>query len=57
VFAQPEVRHVSNSSYLFTALCGWKGGQPLGADRPITSTRRRRCGIGMVNEVVPARTS
>src|SRR5580698_3508535 len=24
VFAQPEVRHISNTSYLLTALCGWK---------------------------------
>jgi enoyl-CoA hydratase/carnithine racemase len=24
VFAQPEVRHISASSYLLTALCGWK---------------------------------
>ena len=24
VFAQPEVRHISNSSFLFGALCGWK---------------------------------
>src|SRR5262249_57609171 len=23
-FAQPEVRHISNSSFLFGALCGWK---------------------------------
>src|SRR5690606_1734397 len=23
VFAQPEVQHISNSSFLFTALCGW----------------------------------
>ena len=24
VFAQPEVRHISNSTYLLAALCGWK---------------------------------
>jgi Enoyl-CoA hydratase/isomerase len=24
VFAQPEIRHISNSTYLFAALCGWK---------------------------------
>jgi enoyl-CoA hydratase/carnithine racemase len=24
VFAQPEVRHISNTTFLFAALCGWK---------------------------------
>lgn len=33
VFAQPEVRHVSATSFLFTALCGWKAAKSLGLDR------------------------
>ena len=33
VFAQPEVRQVSNTSYLLTALVRLEGGEPLGADR------------------------
>ena len=52
VFAQPEVRHISNSSFLFTALCGWKvanrwalTGDHFDADEALR--------IGMVNEVVP----
>lgn len=52
VFAQPEVRHISNSTFLFTALCGWKAanrwaltGDHFDADEALR--------IGMVNEVVP----
>ncbi len=51
VFAQPEVRHVSNSSYLFTALCGWKVANrwALTGDHFDAEEAFR---IGMVNEVV-----
>jgi enoyl-CoA hydratase/carnithine racemase len=52
VFAQPEVRHVSNTSYLFTALCGWKAANrwALTGDHFDAQEALR---IGMVNEVVP----
>jgi enoyl-CoA hydratase len=52
VFAQPEVRHVSNSSFLFTALCGWKAANrwTLTGDHFDAHEALR---IGMVNEVVP----
>jgi enoyl-CoA hydratase/carnithine racemase len=52
VFAQPEVRHISNSSYLFTALCGWKVANrwTLTGDHFDAEEAMR---IGMVNEVVP----
>src|SRR5499427_1716186 len=52
VFAQPEVRHVSNSSFLFTALCGWKAANrwTLTGDHFDAHEAFR---IGMVNEVVP----
>ncbi len=52
VFAQPEVRHISNSSYLFTALCGWKAANrwALTGDHFDAEEAYR---IGMVNEVVP----
>jgi enoyl-CoA hydratase/carnithine racemase len=52
VFAQPEVRQVSNSSYLFTALCGWKAANrwALTGDHFDAHEALR---IGMVNEVVP----
>ncbi len=52
VFAQPEVRHVSNSSFLFTALCGWKAANrwALTGDHFDAQEALR---IGMVNEVVP----
>ena len=33
VFAQPEVRHISNSSFLFDRAVRLEGGQPVGADR------------------------
>lgn len=53
VFAQPEVRHISNSSFLFTALCGWKAANrwALTGDHFDAQEALR---IGMVNEVVPA---
>jgi enoyl-CoA hydratase len=52
VFAQPEVRHISNSSFLFTALCGWKAANrwALTGDHFDAEEALR---IGMVNEVVP----
>ncbi|MFT6583835.1 MAG: enoyl-CoA hydratase/carnithine racemase [Alphaproteobacteria bacterium] len=52
VFAQPEVRHISNSSYLFTALCGWKAAirWTLTGDHFDAEEALR---INMVNEVVP----
>ncbi len=30
VFAQPEVRHISSTSFLLTALCGWKAANRWG---------------------------
>ena len=53
VFAQPEVRHISNSSFLFTALCGWKAANrwTLTGDHFDAHEALR---IGMVNEVVAA---
>ena len=52
VFAQPEVRHVSNSSFLLTALCGWKAANrwALTGDHFDAQEALR---IGMINEVVP----
>ena len=52
VFAQPEVRHVSNTTYLFTALCGWKNANrwALTGDHFDAEEAYR---IGMINELVP----
>ena len=52
VFAQPEVRHISNTSFLMTALCGWKSANRWGltGDHFDAEEGYR---IGMVNEVVP----
>ena len=52
VFAQPEIRHISNSTYLFAALCGWKNANrwALTGDHFDAQEALR---IGMVNEVVP----
>src|ERR1041385_5052283 len=52
VFAQPEVRHISNSSFLFAALCGWKAANrwALTGDHFDAQEALR---IGMVNEVGP----
>jgi enoyl-CoA hydratase len=52
VFAQPEVRHISNSTFLFAALCGWKNANrwALTGDHFDAHEAFR---MGMVNEVVP----
>ncbi len=52
VFAQPEIRHISNTTFLFTALCGWKNANrwALTGDHFDAAEALR---IGMVNEVVP----
>jgi enoyl-CoA hydratase len=51
VFAQPEVRHISNSTFLFGALCGWKAANrwALTGDHFDAHEALR---LGMVNEVV-----
>jgi enoyl-CoA hydratase len=51
VFAQPEVRHVSNTTFLFAALCGWKAANryALTGDHIDAQEALR---IGLVNEVV-----
>jgi enoyl-CoA hydratase/carnithine racemase len=52
VFAQPEVRHVSNTSFLFAALAGWKAAHRYGltGDHFDAAEAYR---LGVVNEVVP----
>ena len=52
VFAQPEVRHISNTTFLFAALCGWKVANryALTGDH-IDAPEALR--IGLINEVVP----
>jgi len=52
VFAQPEVRHVSNTTVLFAALAGWKAAHryALTGDHLDAAEALR---IGIVNEVVP----
>ena len=52
VFAQPEVRHVSNTTFLFAALVGWKTAHRYGltGDHFDAAEALR---IGIVNEVVP----
>ena len=53
VFAQPEVRHVSNTTFLFAALAGWKAAHRYGltGDHFDAAEALR---LGLVNEVVPA---
>src|SRR5713226_4583023 len=52
VFAQPEVRHISNTTFLFAALAGWKAAHRYGltGDHFDAAEAER---IGIVNEVVP----
>lgn len=52
VFAQPEVREISNTTFLLTALCGWKVANrwALTGDHMDASEALR---VGLVNEVVP----
>ena len=52
VFGQPEVRHISRSTYLFGAICGWKNANrwALTGDHFDAHEAYR---MGMVNEVVP----
>jgi enoyl-CoA hydratase len=52
VFAQPEVRHISNTSFLFVALCGWKAANRWGLTGDHFDAQEA-LRIGMVNEVVP----
>jgi enoyl-CoA hydratase/carnithine racemase len=53
VFAQPEVRHISNTTFLFAALAGWKAAHRYGltGDHFDAAEALR---LGLVNEVVPA---
>ena len=53
VFGQPEVRHVSNTTFLLAALAGWKAAHrwALTGDHLDAAEALR---IGIVNEVVPA---
>jgi enoyl-CoA hydratase len=52
VFGQPEVRHISNSSFLMAALCGWKVANRYAlTDDHFDAQEALR--IGMINEVVP----
>lgn len=52
VFAQPEVRHTSNTTFLLAALAGWKAANRYGltGDHFDAAEALR---IGIVNEVVP----
>jgi enoyl-CoA hydratase/carnithine racemase len=52
VFAQPEVRHISSTSYLLTALCGWKTANRWGLTGDHFDAQEAYR-IGMINEVVP----
>lgn len=53
VFAQPEVRHISNTTFLFAALVGWKEANryALTGDHFDAAEAYR---IGMINQVVTA---
>ena len=52
VFAQPEVRHVSNTTFLFGALVGWKHAHRYGLTGDHFDAQEA-LRIGVVNEVVP----
>jgi enoyl-CoA hydratase/carnithine racemase len=52
VFAQPEVRHISATSFLFTALCGWKAANRWGLTGDHFDAQEA-LRIRMVDEVVP----
>ena len=53
VFGQPEVRHISNTTFLFAALAGWKAAHryALTGDHFDAAEAYR---LGLVNEVMPA---
>jgi enoyl-CoA hydratase/carnithine racemase len=51
-FAQPEVRHISATSFLFTSLCGYKAANRWGLTGDHFDAQEA-LRIGMVNEVVP----
>jgi enoyl-CoA hydratase/carnithine racemase len=52
-FGQPEVRHISNTTFLFAALAGWKAAHrySLTGDHFDAAEALR---LGVINEVVPA---
>jgi enoyl-CoA hydratase len=52
VFAQPEVRHISNTTFLLGALCGWEAANRWGLTGDHFDAQEA-LRIGMVNEVVP----
>lgn len=52
VFVQPEVRHISNTTFLLGALCGWKAANRWGLTGDHFDAQEA-LRIGMVNEVVP----
>jgi enoyl-CoA hydratase/carnithine racemase len=52
VFAQPEVRHISATSFSFAFLCGWKAANRWGLTGDHFDAQEA-LRIGMVNEVVP----
>jgi len=52
VFAQPEVRHISNGSFLLAALMGWKHAHRYGLTGDHFDAQEA-LRIGVVNEVVP----
>jgi enoyl-CoA hydratase len=52
VFAQPEVRHVSNTNFLFAALVGWKAAHRYGLTGDHFDAQEAYR-LGVVNEVVP----
>src|SRR5215472_5303308 len=53
VFAQPEVRHISNTTVLLAALAGWKHAHRYGLTGDHFDAKEAER-IGIVNEVVPA---